>query len=157
MWSLIDLTDLAYFDKTGKFPGKIPFFLQEISWYLISCFLFSCQELCHSSHSPHWLLARGDEWASNHFEHIFSTVHAKADPRVWPLWDPSQRVRKRIIIGFCDRARVKKGLQRPQKICALCSWSIMRTNGFIMIFRLKKHFLWFNFGERIIYWLVRGT
>ena len=108
-------------------------------------------------HSPHWLLARGDEWASNHFEHIFSTVHAKADPRVWPLWDPSQRVRKRIIIGFCDRARVKKGLQRPQKICALCSWSIMRTNGFIMIFRLKKHFLWFNFGERIIYWLVRGT
>ena len=24
-------------------------FLQEISWYLISCFLFSCQEMCHSS------------------------------------------------------------------------------------------------------------
>ena len=48
MWGLIDLTDLAYFDKTGKFPGKIPFFLQQISWYLLSCFLFYCQEMCHS-------------------------------------------------------------------------------------------------------------
>ena len=35
--------------KTRKFPGKMPFFLQEISWYLISCFLFSCQEMCHST------------------------------------------------------------------------------------------------------------
>ena len=30
-------------------------FLQEISWYLISCFLFSCQEMCHSNrYLPHY-------------------------------------------------------------------------------------------------------
>ena len=33
--------------KTWKFPSKIPFFLQEIFWYLLSC--FPARKMCHST------------------------------------------------------------------------------------------------------------
>ena len=46
--SFLELTDFGQFWQNQEISWENAVFLQEISWYLISCFLFSCQEMRHS-------------------------------------------------------------------------------------------------------------
>ena len=48
----LELTDFGQFWQNQEISWENAVFLQEISWYLISCFLFSCQEMCHSKLNP---------------------------------------------------------------------------------------------------------
>ena len=45
----LELTDFGQFWKNQEISWENAVFLQEISWYLMSYFLFSCQEMCHST------------------------------------------------------------------------------------------------------------
>ena len=45
----LELTDYGQVWQNQEISWENAVFLPEISWYLISCFLFSCQEMCHSN------------------------------------------------------------------------------------------------------------
>ena len=44
----LELTDYGQVWQNQEISWENAVFLQEISWHLLSCFLFSYQEMCHS-------------------------------------------------------------------------------------------------------------